>query len=77
MDNTMKKMDDSLTEQLSGGNGIYDGNPLMGMLDMYYRMAMEESNPALKADAARRYNQTLDQLMSQGVNCAGYRHIPM
>lgn len=77
MDNTMKKMDDSLTEQLSGGNGIYDGNPLMGMLDMYYRMAMEETNPALKADAARSYNQTLDQLMSQGVNCAGYRHIPM
>ena len=34
MDNTMKKMDDSLTEHLSGGNGIYDGNPLMGMLDM-------------------------------------------
>ena len=64
-------------EQVTGGNTVYDGNPLMGMLDMYYRMAMEESNPALKADAARRYNQTLDQLMSQGVNCAGYRHIPM
>ncbi len=77
MENTMKKMDDSLTEQLSGGNGAYDGNPLMGMLDMYYQMAMEEMNPELKVDAASRYNQTLDQLMSQGVNCAGYRHIQM
>ena len=77
MEDTMKKMEDSRTEQASGGNGVYDGNPLMGMLDMYYRMAMEETNPELKADAARRYNQTLDQLMSQSVNCAGYRHIPM
>ena len=77
MENTLKKMEDSRAEQAAGGNGDYDGNPLMGMLDLYYQIAMEETNPALKADAASRYNQTLDQLMSQGVNCAGYRHIPM
>ena len=77
MENTLKKMEDSRAEQAAGGNGGYDGNPLMGMLDLYYQIAMEETNPALKADAASRYNQTLDQLMSQGVNCAGYRHIPM
>ena len=77
MEDTMKKMEDSRAEEAACGNGVYDGNPLMGMLDMYYRMAMEETNPELKADAARRYNQTLDQLMSQGVNCAGYRRIPM
>ena len=76
MENTLKKMEDSRAEQAAGGNGVYDGNPLMGMLDLYYQIAMEETNPALKADAARSYNQTLDQLMSQGVNCAGYRHIP-
>ena len=77
MENTMKKMDDSLTEQLSGGNGAYDGNPLMGMLDMYYQIAMEETNPAAKAEAVRVYNRTLEQMMRDGVNCTGYRFIQM
>ena len=77
MENTIEKMEDSQIGQIAGGSGIYEGNPLMGMLDMYYQMAAEEANPAVKADAVRRYNQTLDQLMGQGVNCAGYRHLPV
>ena len=77
MEKKIQKLDDSLMEHVTGGIGVYDGNPLMGMLDMYYQMATEETNPELKADAARLYNQTLDQLMRQGVNCAGYRHIQM
>ncbi len=75
MKDTIKKMEDIQVEQAVGGNGIYDGNPLMVMLDMYYQVALEETDPERKADAVRCYNQTLDQLMSQGVNCAGYRHI--
>ena len=49
----------------------------MGMLDMYYQIAMEESDPAKKAEAVRVYNRTLDQMMHDGVNCTGYRYIQM
>ncbi len=77
MENMKKIIEDRQAEEISGGNGVYDGNPLMGMLDMYYQMAMEETDPVRKADAARCYNETLERLMSQGVNCAGYRHIPV
>ena len=69
------KMEDGRIEQVVGGNGVYEGNPLTGMLDMYYQIAMEETEPAAKAEAAETYNRTLDKLMSEGVNCAGYRHI--
>lgn len=72
-----QRIDDSQMEKIVGGTGVYAGNPLMGMLDMYYQMAMEAQDPVAKADAARTYNETLDKLMHQGVNCAGYRHIPM
>ena len=47
------------------------------MLDMYYQIAMGETNPAAKAEAVRTYNRTLDQMMRDGVNCTGYRFIQM
>ena len=67
---------DSL-EGVAGGNGAAVQNPLLGMLDMYYQIAMEESDPAKKAEAVRVYNRTLDQMMRDGVNCTGYRYIQM
>ncbi|MBR7075162.1 MAG: hypothetical protein IKI39_08655 [Oscillospiraceae bacterium] len=76
----MKKQDrinDSSLESVAGGNGAAVQNPLLGMLDMYYQIAMEESDPAKKAEAVRVYNRTLDQMMHDGVNCTGYRYIQM
>lgn len=75
MEKDRTKMEDCQIEQVVGGNGVYEGNPLIGMLEMYYRMAMEETDPAAKAKAAETYNRTLDRMMSEGVNCAGFRHI--
>lgn len=70
------QMEDFHLEEITGGsNGPFEGNPLTGMLDTYYQIAREEKNPAAKAEAARVYNETLDNLLHQGVNCAGYRHI--
>lgn len=74
----MKKQDrinDSSLENVAGGNSAAVQNPLLGMLDMYYQIAMEETDPAKKAEAVRAYNQTLDKLMREGVNCSGYRFI--
>ena len=74
----MKKQEtisDSKLEGVAGGNGAAVQNPLLGMLDMYYHIAMEETNPAAKAEAVRVYNQTLDKLMHDGVNCTGFRFI--
>ena len=68
--------DDSL-ESVAGGNGAAVQNPLLGMLDMYYQIAMEETDPAAKAEAVRVYNRTLEQMMRDGVNCTGYRFIQM
>ena len=68
--------DDSL-ESVAGGNGAAVQNPLLGMLDMYYQVAMEETDPAAKAEAVRVYNRTLEQMMRDGVNCTGYRFIQM
>ena len=68
--------DDSL-ENVAGGNGAAVQNPLLGMLDMYYQIAMEETDPAAKAEAVRVYNRTLEQMMRDGVNCTGYRFIQM
>ena len=73
--NTVKKIEDVQMEQVTGGNSVYDGNPLTGMLEMYYQMAMEVADPAARAEAAAVYNETLDKLLAEGVNCAGYRHI--
>ena len=67
---------DSL-ENVAGGNSAAAQNPLLGMLDMYYQIAMEENDPAKKAEAVRVYNRTLDQMMRDGVNCTGYRFIQM
>ncbi len=74
----MKKQEtisDSKLEGVAGGNGAAVQNPLLGMLDMYYQIAMEETDPAAKAEAVRVYNQTLDKLMHDGVNCTGFRFI--
>lgn len=68
--------DDSL-ESVAGGNGAAVQNPLLGMLDMYYQIATEETDPAAKAEAVRVYNRTLEQMMRDGVNCTGYRFIQM
>ena len=68
--------DDSL-ESVAGGNGAAVQNPLLGMLDMYYQIAMEETDPAAKAEAVRVYNRTLEQMMRDDVNCTGYRFIQM
>ena len=46
MEKDRTKLEDSQIEQVVGGNGVYEGNPLNGMLEMYYRMAMEETDPA-------------------------------
>ena len=76
----MKKqnmINDSSLENVAGGNSAAAQNPLLGMLDMYYQIAMEETDPAKKAEAVRVYNQTLDKLMRDGVNCTGYRFIQM
>ena len=76
----MKKqnmINDSSLENVAGGNSAAAQNPLLGMLDMYYQIATEESDPAKKAEAVRVYNQTLDKLMHNGVNCTGYRFIQM
>ena len=74
MKKTEAVSDDSL-ESVAGGNGAAVQNPLLGMLDMYYQIAMEETDPAAKAEAVRVYNRTLEQMMRDGVNCAGYRFI--
>ena len=68
---------DSMLENVAGGNGAAVQNPLLGMLDMYYQIAMEETDPAAKAEAVRVYNRTLEQMMRDGVNCTGYRFIQM
>ena len=76
----MKKQEtisDSKLEGVAGGNGAAVQNPLLGMLDMYYQIAMEETDPAAKAEAVRVYNRTLEQMMRDGVNCTGYRFIQM
>ena len=76
----MKKQDrinDSSLESVAGGNGAAVQNPLIGMLDMYYQIAMEERKKKKKAEAVRAYNVTLDKLMHDGVNCTGYRYIQM
>ena len=76
----MKKqnmINDSSLENVAGGNSAAAQNPLLGMLDMYYQIAMEENDPAKKAEAVRVYNRTLDQMMRDGVNCTGYRYIQM
>ena len=75
MENASQIKDFRLEEITGGSSGPFEGNPLTGMLDTYYQVAMEEKNPAARAEAARVYNETLDNLMHQGVNCAGYRHI--
>ena len=74
MKKTEAVSNDSL-ESVAGGNGAAVQNPLLGMLDMYYQIAMEETDPAAKAEAVRVYNQTLDKLMHDGVNCTGFRFI--
>ena len=74
MKKTEAVSDDSL-ESVAGGNGAAVQNPLLGMLDMYYQIAMEETDPAAKAEAVRVYNRTLEQMMRDGVNCTGYRFI--
>ena len=74
--NKQEMINDSTLENVAGGNGAVQ-NPLLGMLDMYYQIAMEETDPAKKAEAVRVYNQTLDKLMRDGVNCTGYRFIQM
>ena len=76
MKKTEAVSDDSL-ESVAGGNGAAVQNPLLGMLDMYYQIAMEETDPAAKAEAVRVYNRTLEQMMRDGVNCTGYRFIQM
>ena len=68
---------DSMLENVAGGNGAAVQNPLLGMLDMYYQITMEETDPAAKAEAVRVYNRTLEQMMRDGVNCTGYRFIQM
>lgn len=76
----MKKqnmINDCSLENVAGGNSAAAQNPLLGMLDMYYQIAMEENDPAKKAEAVRVYNRTLDQMMRDGVNCTGYRFIQM
>ena len=76
MKKTEAVSDDSL-ESVAGGNGAAVQNPLLGMLDMYYQIAMEETDPAAKAEAVRVYNRTLEQMMRDGVNCTRYRFIQM
>ena len=71
-----RQAEDFKMEEITGGSGgPFEGNPLTGMLDTYYQIALEEKNPAARAEAASVYNKTLDDLLHQGVNCAGYRHI--
>ena len=62
---------------VTGGTSLRTANPLVGMLDMYYRTAREETDPAAKAEAVRVYNETLEKLTREGVNCAGYRPFQM
>jgi hypothetical protein len=73
--NKANQMEDYRLEEITGGSAPIGGTPLTGMLDTYYQIAMEEKKPAARAEAARVYNETLDNLLRQGVNCAGYRHI--
>jgi ABC-type amino acid transport substrate-binding protein len=76
----MKRIDavsDGSLESVAGGNDTAVQNPLLGMLDVYYQIAMSETSPAAKAEAVRVYNRTLEQMMRDGVNCTGYRYIQM
>lgn len=75
--NKQEMINDSTLENVAGGNGAAVQNPLLGMLDTYYQIAMEETDPAKKTEAVRVYNQTLDKLMRDGINCTGHKFIQM
>ena len=50
---------------------------MLVMLEMYYHIAQEESNPAAKAEAVKVFNQTLDELTRQGIDCKEYKALQL
>ena len=74
-ENAMHPPDERSLEEVSGGNNAAVPNPLMMMLDMYYQIAMEKTDPLARADAVKVYNQTLEKMIREGGNCAGYSFI--
>ncbi len=62
----IKKLAGDEMESVTGGQGGYVPNPMMVMLDMYYQTAMEQTEPAAKAEAIRVYNHTLEKMMRRG-----------
>ena len=70
-----QQLEENQLEDVAGGNNEPVPNPLMVMLNMYYHIATEETDPAAKAKAVREYNQTLEQMLHEGIDCTGYRFI--
>lgn len=64
-------------KEVAGGTGAAVMNPLLVMLEMYYHIAQEESNPAAKAEAVKVFNQTLDELTRQGIDCKEYKALQL
>ena len=62
-----QQLEENQLEDVAGGNNEPVPNPLMVMLNMYYHIAMEETDPAAKAKAVREYNQTLNRCSTKAL----------
>ena len=75
--NGFQPLENEQLKDVAGGTGAAVMNPLLVMLEMYYHIAQEESNPAAKAEAVNVYNQTLDELTRQGIDCREYKALQL
>lgn len=75
--NGFQPLESEQLKNVTGGTGAAVMNPLLVMLEMYYHIAQEGNNPAAKAEAVNVYNQTLEELTRQGIDCKEYKALQL
>ena len=75
--NGFQPLENEQLKDVAGGTSAAVMNPLLVMLEMYYHIAQEESNTAAKAEAVNVYNQTLEELTRQGIDCKEYKALQL